>query len=330
MSESQTLPVSIEEFKALISPFIEGDDSFAVALSGGPDSMALAWLMGQLGRDVHLLHVDHGLREESGAQSERLKALVSDWPHVTFVPLKWAHEAVLDRIQERARNARYDLMAGYCQAHDIQKLFLAHHQDDQAETVLFRLAKGSGLDGLSAMQPEQEMGGVMLCRPFLDIPKARLLETCRVHHLEYLQDPSNENADFSRVRLRAARDVLEAEGLSNKRLSLTSKRLLRARKTLDSIAIEAYQSCAEIKNTDRIEFNFNMFCALFEEVALRVLLRGVKHLRPDADYAPRLEKIETLFEDFYFGYDVRKRTLGGIMFEVDERRDAFVLSKEKA
>lgn len=330
MSGLQTLPVTLEEFEVLVSPFVKAGEPIAVALSGGADSLALAWLMSLSGREVHLLHVDHGLRAESAREAESLQTFVAAWPGVSFYSLKWVHESIEGRVQEQARVARYRLMAEHCAGLNIQKLFLAHHQDDQAETVLFRLAKGSGLDGLAGMQAEQEMGGLMLCRPFLDVPKARLLETCAAHNLDYFVDPSNENADFARVRLREARAVLEAEGLSNKRLSLSAKRLSRARKTLDSIALEAYQSLLLNKNTDRIEFNLGVFQGTYEEIALRVLLLAVHDLRGDAPYGPRFEKIEALFEDFYFARDMRKRTLGGVVFDVDAARDALILSREKA
>ena len=295
-----------EEFENLLHPFSLKSKKCAVALSGGPDSMALGFLLVQwaseVGACVHLLHVDHALRAESAEEAQRIGEWVADWKGaVVFHVLSWEHEGADARIQEEARNARYDLMIEYCKAHGIDTLFLAHHQDDQAETVLFRLAKGSGLDGLAGMRAQQDRGGVILCRPFLTVPKARLIATCEERGVPYLNDPSNENDDFARVRLRAAREVLEAEGLTNKRLAVTAKRVARARGALEEIANRVYEECVLFKNTNRIEFNIKRLLEQPDEIVLRCVLNGFSNLRVDAPYAPRFEKVEEIVSDLLRG-----------------------------
>ena len=177
---------------------LRAGEPIAVALSGGPDSLALSYMVSKVlpaGHDLHLLSVDHGLRSESGGELEILSAQVSEWGvhHI----LSWDHDGVESRLQEEARNARYDLMLEHCRAHGISKLFLGHHRDDQAETFLFRLSKGSGLDGLSGMAARQMRGRVELLRPLLTTSKADLIAFCDEHDLSYLSDPLRDKQSAS-------------------------------------------------------------------------------------------------------------------------------------
>lgn len=213
----------------------------AIGVSGGPDSMALAYLFSrwteeQNGPHIHVLSVDHGLRPEAVAEVEHVRQMSESWPKTAHYILKWEGEKPAQRVQESARAARYDLMAAHCKSHDIGALALAHHRDDQAETVLFRLAKGSGLDGLAGMRQVQKRGGLDLFRPLLDVSKEDILALCAVENIAYIEDPSNEKKRYARVRLRQSREVLEREGISSKRLAMTAKRMDRARCALDYFA----------------------------------------------------------------------------------------------
>ena len=117
-------------------------------------------------------------------------------------------------LQERAREARYDLMAAYCHAHDIPALVTAHHLDDQAETFLMRLKRGSGLDGLAAIPEESVWSGIAVLRPLLDMPKARLAATLVAAGLGWAEDPSNRDQRFERARMRADGEALAKLGLT--------------------------------------------------------------------------------------------------------------------
>ncbi len=308
-----------------------GVKAVAVAVSGGPDSMALCKLLGDWsagkGIEVHALTVDHNLRAESGDEAAQVGAWLSNWP-VRHGVLKWESPSGT-AIQEEARKARYRLMGEYCQQHDIQYLFLGQHGDDQAETVLFRLSKGSGLDGLAGMQDVSSYDEKLtLVRPLLDVSKDVLSHFCEVENVAYVEDPSNENDDFARVRLRQSRQILEEEGLSSKRLNVTAKRLSRARKALDSIAGKAYKEATLNNDTNCIVFKIDVLLKQPEEIILRCVLKALEKFRPEADYAPRMEKVETLLDDL-MGADVfRKRTLGGVIFERDDKEGTFILTRE--
>ena len=318
--------ISNEDFTKLMARFsLEGD--LAVGVSGGSDSMALCYLLKDSGLKVHALTVDHGLRPEAADEARQVGEWLSGWPGFQHHILKW-EEPADSALQEEARKARYRLMSEYCAAQGIQHLFLAHHRDDQAETVLFRLAKGSGLDGLAGMQALQDYEGLTLVRPLLSVSKEALVKTCKDAGVDFIEDPSNENADFARVRLRQARAVLEEEGLSSKRLSVTAMRLARARQALEIWTEEVYKEVNIKNDAKRIEFQLKPLLSKPEEVIVRVVLMAFRQLRPESDYAPRMEKVEALVHDLRSLTDFRKRTLGGVIFEVDQGEDVLILAPE--
>ncbi len=311
---------------------LKGAKTVAVAVSGGPDSMALAKLLADWAVDqkirLHVLTVDHGLRKESAAEAKMVAKAVKDWPGVTHATLKWAGRKPKARLMEEAREARYKLLAGYCRDHKIKCLFLAHHQDDQAETFLFRLAKGSGLDGLASIRPVQEYPDLLLLRPLLSISKQALVATCIFYKILFARDPSNHKTQYARPRLRNARPILEKEGLTSKRLSVTAQRLERARSSLDEIAKKSFDNNVIINHTSRIVFNNDLWNRETEEVAIRILILAIEKLRPDLKYRPRMESIEDLFADLRHEKQFRKRTLGGLIFERDNNKNIIAISVE--
>lgn len=301
---------------------LKGASKVGVALSGGPDSMALCWLLNgwakAAGVKVHALHVDHGLRAESAQEAKALCGMMKGFSQVKLTILRWEGAKPEAAVQEEARKARYALMNDYCKAKGIKALFLAHHQDDQAETVLFRLAKGSGLDGLCGMMPMSVSGDVILCRPLLGVSKEDLVQICEDEKLPYFKDPSNDLSKYARVRLRKSRAILEEEGLSSKRLSVTAMRLARARNALEEISHKTFEDAVLKNDTKHIEFNYKSLREAPEEVMVRVVLSALKRLGPERDYAPRMEKIESLVHDLRSLGAFRKRTLGGVIFERDD------------
>lgn len=303
--------------------------SVAVAVSGGPDSMVLCRLLSLYGGfDVHALTVDHGLRPESAQEAAQVGAWVAEWPMVRHTVLAWEGEKPGSKIQEEARAARYRLIGDYCARHGIRHVFLAHHQDDQAETFLFRLAKGSGLDGLAGMMPAQDYNGLVLLRPLLDVSKEDILASCAVMKIPFVNDPSNEKEIFARVRLRKAKEILEEEGLSAKRLSVTAKRFARARQALNEIAEMALQDIVVDKDVKRIVLNYQVMRAWPGEIGLRVFLKAMAMLRVEDDYGPRMEKAEALFEELMLSPSFKQKTLGGLAIERDDKAQMIVLKPE--
>lgn len=211
--------------------------SLAVACSGGADSMALTLLLAEYcrksGNKLMAITVDHGLREESAGEAKQVGKWLKQHG-AAHVVLKWEGKKPTRNIQETAREARYALMADYCHANKIHHLLLAHHQDDQAETFLLRLARGSGVDGLACMAAETQMYGITLLRPLLDISKAELIAYLKTKKQKYVEDPSNEKLIYDRVKMRKALPMLAELGLTPQRLVSTAQAMQRARQALEA------------------------------------------------------------------------------------------------
>jgi tRNA(Ile)-lysidine synthase len=202
-------PLTPEEFAAALEPLgpFEGHPFLAVAVSGGADSLALVmladrWARGR-GGEAWAVSVDHGLRPDSAAELDRL----GEWLSARAIRheiLRWQGDKPATRIQERAREARYRLLAGWCREHGCLHLLTGHHRDDQAETCLLRRHAGSGPDGLAGMPAIREVADCRILRPLLAFPKARLVALLAAERQEFLTDPSNRNPAFERSGWRDA------------------------------------------------------------------------------------------------------------------------------
>lgn len=304
--------------------------SIAVAVSGGADSLALCHILSRVHQGkIFALTVDHALRPESADEARYVGEILKSFENVSHHILVWDHDIKPSaRIQEQGRIARYKLMADFMREEGICELYAGHHLDDQAETFLFRLAKGSGLDGLACMTPRTEFdNGLFLCRPFLWASKEDLVQYCKQNSLEFVNDPSNQAQHFARVRIRQSMDVLSQEGLTPKRLGVTAYRIGRAREALEMITDTIYNSLV-IKDNNRFEFNLKALCSNPEEVVLRVVTRAISEASGGRGYGVRMEKIEALCSDLIKTGAFRKRTLGGIIFEVDPIEGKLILSPE--
>ncbi len=311
--------------------------SIAVALSGGGDSMALVhclaqWAL-QRGITVHALTVDHGLRPASKAEAQWVQGQVQGWhiPNLKHEILAWKGRKPSSRIQEAAREARYKLLANYCDKNKIRHLFLAHHADDQAETILFRLAKGSGLDGLAGMGIATPYGGgLTLVRPCLGVTHDALISYCKQAKIEWVEDPSNHQDRFARVRLRQSADILAKEGLTSSRLAITAQRLARARQALERYTEKEEKKNIVIINTDSIEYKIKGLLALPEDIFVRILSRGIQHIGFKKNYAPRLEQIEALANQIRIqGTSFKGATLAGCVVKAHLKKNTLSIQREQ-
>ncbi len=225
MSGASDGPLSSEDFDVLMQalPLAGGAAHLAVAVSGGADSMALALLArdwaGARGRKLTALTVDHRLRPESADEA----AAVAGWMMARGIPhhvLRW-RDRPRGNVQAEARRARYGLLENWCAAEGAGALLLAHHLEDQAETVLLRLGRGSGVYGLAGMSAETAPawpGAPVRARPLLGVPKARLAATLSAAGQSWIEDPSNRNPAFARTRVRGVWTQLAALGIASTRL----------------------------------------------------------------------------------------------------------------
>lgn len=234
------LPLTPEEALALFRGALGKDDCVGALLcvSGGPDSMTLLGLCAAARAylpPLAVATVDHGLRPEAKEEADFVAAFCKEvgLPHCI---LHWVDGADGAVSQEAARKGRYALLVGHARAIEASHIVTAHTLDDQAETVLIRLASGTGLTGLGAMRPNIERGAVRHIRPFLEIPKKRLVATCAENGWQFTRDPSNENQRFARTRMRALMPILASEGLTPERLGTLAARARRTEDALDHVA----------------------------------------------------------------------------------------------
>lgn len=310
-------------------------DAFPVlllAVSGGPDSTALMWLAARwrdgLARGPRLVAVtiDHGLREESAREARAVKRLASKLM-VEHRTLRWIGRKPKTGIQEAARNARYHLLAAAARKIGAEQILLGHTLDDQAETVLFRLVRGSGVSGLAGMRrfapvPGPVSKAASLVRPLLGVTKARLIATLKAAQVPYADDPSNRNADFTRVRLRATMPALSREGLTPERLALLARRVGRIEIALYETLNDALQRIAPGPWSDEgpVIMDMAAFARLPEEIGLRLLGRLIH--RTGNEGPVELGKLEVLYESLCAPIDATmdgsnprrfRRTLAGAM-----------------
>lgn len=292
----------------------------AVAVSGGGDSMALAWLLAQWCKrhkvQLHVLTVNHGLRPEAAAEAKLVKQQVESWG-ASHKTLRWVGQKPGTRLQEEARTARYKLLTSYCHKHKIAYLFVAHHANDQMETVLFRLTKGSGLDGLGGMAPLQEHeSGVTLVRPLLEMTHTQLLQVCKKAKISWVEDKSNVADRYARVRLRKSLEIFEAEGLTLKRILATAARLERAGKVLDQLTEKEEKNLVVEKDTKRLVYNVNGLSTLPEEIVIRILTKSIQSVSGKRRYPPSLERVEEIAAKICAGRGAFKAaTLGGCLIQ---------------
>ena len=295
-------PVSAAEANALFAD-LNNLPALVIAISGGPDSTALLVLAARWraalknGPRLLAVTVDHGLRPESAREANEVKRLCRKLkvPHTT---LRWTGRKPATGLQAAAREARYRLLAEAARKVGSQYVLTAHTRDDQAETMLIRLARGSGLTGLAAMArmsptPFDEAKEINLVRPLLGVPKARLVATLKSAGIRFVDDPSNRNPRFTRVRIRDLMPTLAEEGLTAPRLALLARRLARANAAIERAVDAAFSDLLQTRSPGPLEFDADGFQQLPEEIALRLLGRA---LAQRGDEGPvELGKLEALY-----------------------------------
>jgi tRNA(Ile)-lysidine synthase len=318
-----TQPVKAAEFSRLLQGLTSDNkpDALAVAVSGGADSMALTLLAAQWAKrrniPFYALTVDHGLRRGSGLEAKKVGAALKQIG-IRHKVLKWQGEKPAANIQAAAREARYDLMLAWCKKNKVADLLLGHHQDDQAETVLMRLIRGSGVDGLAAMSGIRDIEGVRLLRPLLTVPSARLRATCRARKLDWIEDPSNQNTDFDRIKVRNLMAELAPLGLKPARLAQTANHMARAREALENQTQELAHNLVTLNTLGYAEIDRAGFNAASEETGLRLLTRCLLTVGGGI-YAPRFERLMRLYEGLKGKSDTLRQTLAGCQVMITDR-----------
>jgi tRNA(Ile)-lysidine synthase len=284
----------------------------AVAVSGGGDSVALMLLLAAYAKQSKLpppvvLTVDHGLRDDSAKDAKTVARIATDAGLKAHV-LTFKGAVPKSDIEAEARNARYQLMGDWLKAHQVNALYVAHSMEDQAETFLLRLARGSGLDGLSAMRaiapyPLPGFETLRVVRPLLDFPRVALRDYLKAKKQSWLEDPMNADPRFARSRLRAAWPQLEALGLSATRVADAADHLGRARDALEDMTEALLGRAARFEQDGAFLDSVRIKMAP-REVGLRALAKVLSRVSGES-YRPRFGRLERLFDS------IRDGTLAG-------------------
>ncbi|MFO1241612.1 MAG: tRNA lysidine(34) synthetase TilS [Rickettsiales bacterium] len=293
VDESQSL---LPRAFAAIEAIVPSNQPLAVAVSGGADSMALALLMQAWKKNSFTaLIVDHGLRAESAGEAVTVKTWLNQ-RNISAVILKGEPIPAGSGVQEKARDYRYRLMLGWCLAHDVKHLLLAHHADDQRETILMRLIRGSGVDGLAGMKPVAMRESVTLLRPLLGIAKRELVTYLRKQNQGWVNDPTNGSDTYTRTRIRAQNKAFEEEGLSPERLQLIHENLSR---TSDYLAEQTFNHILSYGELNEAGFAWIALDALHvahEEIQLRTLKKMIAFVNGGSS-EPRYEELKRLLDN---------------------------------
>jgi tRNA(Ile)-lysidine synthase len=324
MPDDHDSPISAQHAKRLFADW-KAAPAIVLAVSGGPDSIALMWLAARwrrtLARGPRLVAVtvDHGLRAEAKAEARDVKRLARalDLPHRT---MRWTGAKPKTGLPAAARAARYRLLAQAARASGATHILTAHTRDDQAETLLMRLLRGSGIAGLAAMARQSERDGVLLARPFLHVSKSQLIATLKKAKLGFADDPTNRDLNFTRPRIRTLMPVLAAEGGDTRNLARLASRLARANQAVEVLVDGAERYLAlrdrevsrpqsragakafrakifdaktfDAKTLDARIFDAEAFVAMPEEIRLRLLKRAIDRFGHEGP--AELGKIEAL------------------------------------
>src|SRR5450631_1684413 len=331
MPDDDNSPISAQHAKRLFADW-KAAPAIVLAVSGGPDSVALMWLAARwrrtLARGPRLVAVtvDHGLRAEAKAEARDVKRLARalDLPHRT---MRWTGAKPKTGLPAAARAARYRLLAQAARASGATHILTAHTRDDQAETLLLRLLRGSGIAGLAAMARQSERDGVLLARPFLHVSKSQLIATLKKAKLGFADDPTNRDLNFARPRIRTLMPVLAAEGGDTRNLARLASRLARANQAVEVLVDGAERYLAlrdreasrpqpgagakafkakifdaktfdaktfDAKTFDARIFDAEAFDAMPEEIRLRLLKRAIDRFGHEGP--AELGKVEALLE----------------------------------
>lgn len=298
------MPISAAEANRLFGG-LHHCSSLVLAVSGGPDSTALMVLAARWrGRAptprLVAVTVDHGLRKESKREAKAVERLAHKLG-IEHRTLEWTGRKPKTGLQEAARLARYRLLSRAAREAGASHVLTAHTLDDQAETVLFRMARGSGISGLAGMYfysgvPVAEGRDVGLLRPLLNIPKSRLIATLKAGRIPYASDPTNRDPRFARPRLRELMPVLAREGLTPSRLAAMARRAQRVEETLSQVVAAAARRIAPgpWPSEGPVAMDAESFAGLPREIAIRLLGHAIAWTGNEGPV--ELGKLESLFD----------------------------------
>ena len=307
------------------------DAPLAVAVSGGVDSVTLLCWLVRLGAHVTALHVNHDLRPTAGVEAAYVTRLCASLGVPCHV-FHWAGPKPHSGLEAAARTARYRFMTDWCRANGVRYLLTAHQADDQIETFLLNLARGSGISGLAAMRGVSYRDGITILRPLLSVPRTELVAYCDNNGIKYYHDEMNDDMRYARVRMRKNRHVLQdALGISDARISLAVRNLGRIR---DALECDVASLVSRTLCDNRAVFTDSFLFDLTPDIRLKFIAALIMQIG-GGEYQPRLKSLEgalnTLTHDckFTLGHCTIRRLGERILIVPEGTRTSFRKRHEK-
>ena len=301
--------------------------TFLIAVSGGPDSLALTALAKSYSYEnkckIYYVLVDHNLRKDSSLEAISVKKLLKK-NQINLNILK-NKELIKKNVQSEARRIRYSLLTNFCKKRRIKTILTAHNFEDQVETFFIRLSRGSGLEGLSSMkQINKTNNNINLVRPLLDVKKIQLIKISKVIFGRFYKDPTNKNTKYLRTRIRNLKKSLEASGINYDQVFRSIKNLASSRDTLELYFNKIYKETVK-KKKNKIFIRLEGFNSLNKEMKMRVFKKSIKDFT-NSYYSPRSKKIFNLIDQIRAKKNP-KLTLGGCI--ISREKNHIILKKEK-
>ena len=305
--------------------------NFAVAVSGGVDSLALVYFSKCYSilnnNNVKYYHIDHKLRKESFVEAKKLRAHLNKFK-INCKILKWVGKKPKSNIQSLARNKRYDLIYKECLKNKINFIFVAHHMDDLYENFLIRMLRGSGLKGLVSFSQEEANfnDNLKILRPLINFKKDDLTYVTNKVFKFNIEDPSNKNTIFKRVRIRNLINNLKTEGLDLQKLQLTINNLKDSNLTINYYVKENINKNSKYYKKKHYFILNNNFFNQPHEIVFRSLIHLFKIIGKKY-YPPRGKSIKQLIFKFKLN-EIKKINISGCILE--KINDSFIIYKEKS
>lgn len=310
----------------------------AVSLSGGADSMCLTFLLNKFCRKNNIsliaITIDHKLRENSTLEAYKISKYLKTY-EINHTTLTWHHDEIKSNIQNKARNARYKMICDYCKENNIENLFVAHTLDDQAETVLLRILRGSGIDGISGIDGVTMMNEINIIRPLLAYKKTQIIDFLKKEKILWFEDESNKDAKFDRVKSRNIISQLDKDFRFTERLNLLSNNAKRAKDFINSHVTKVFKKHCIIGDLGFISIKQVAFNNLDEEIQLRLVNYIIKYVRNEQlIYPSRLDSLKTVLANLQKIID-KKFTLSHCKILLDDgviyfyRESKFIESRRR-
>ncbi|MDA0902231.1 MAG: tRNA lysidine(34) synthetase TilS [Proteobacteria bacterium] len=305
----------------------------AVAVSGGVDSLALSLLMQQFchqqGIELFCVTIDHKFRANSTQEAQELHAMLSQQGINHFILESYLDQPVETNIEGVLREVRYQLLLDFCSEKQIHHLFIGHHGQDIAENFLIRLFRGSGIDGLAAMDYVTDYQGVKLLRPLLEFHKDELQAYLTQRKVAWFEDSTNEDEQILRNKIRKFLNSLDDAALINKRVASAAQSILQSKQIIEADMLAQAQQILQFEQLGYFRLFLDKFAMLPQQKAKRYLAWMLMEVS-GSYYKPRLEKLTALYQWILEDKQHKARSFYGCVIEKLKAGELIIYREKEA